>query len=733
MKRNLILTGWHHPEYLAAAAAVYGGRCKCEADVLGVSMAGLAAALDTYGRHYRQVDVLGVGLTENLEKLSRVLKELAADGVSVRWVSRQEMPEATSLALERAGASFAEVAVRAKHSLLDVVVDVFGDEEGACVRLKPLCKVADIAFGDFPDMATCTEPEIWATLYLAAGFAHRDHHDETACGDVVRALWKKKPVRPRLPPRLEQLMEDYRSGYSKEIVGRSQVMVDLRARLTQAAKYGRANVLLLGETGTGKQVAAEYVHNRSSRRQGPFEHFNCAYGNGCGNLLMDRLFGHEKGAFTGALTATRGLFDDADGGTLFLDEIGEAKEDVQSMLLTVLETGCFTRIGGDRTKIVRVDVRLVCATNRDLQQMVLDGDFRLDLYERICEFPVRLEPLRNHREDIEPLARHYWRQMTGGKLTPRQVRDLCDYDYPGNVRELLSLLKQAQTLSSADAAKSGHQAVDFKSILDSHKSFNGKLIEGLARRRDAANGVEAGDEAVEWPDSKEELLVRHVARMYEKYGRRIVDAAAKAEMSLNTFKKYLAKAREQGLLEMPRKRGLNVVAGIVLAAASLLLPLQGFAGSVATIRSKADMRLWETVSDRSKPLSWPWENGADSATIVFSNRVARSISMVTVSRGAGEIRGSCAQPVPQEGEALFDVTLVQKAGANEISRESASLAYVSGAGGGPIAVRVLGTHDWRIRLVPRIFAFDPAWQGGSGESGYDIAWPNYCGTRFTFR
>ena len=545
VKGNLILAGWHHPEYLAAAAATYGAHYKCDADVLGVSMAGLAAALDTHGRRYRHVDVLGVGLTDNLEKLSRVLKELTADGVSVRWLSRQEMPDAAKLAMERAGASFAEVAVRVRPSLLDVVVDVFGDAAKAYDRLMPVCNVADGEFGDFPDMSNCTEPEIWAGLYQAAGFAHRDCHDEAACGDVVKALWNGTVVKPHLPPRLAQLMEDYRSGYCREIVGKSREMEALRERLALAARYDRANVLLLGETGTGKQIAAEYVHSRSSRRQGPFEHFNCAYGNGCGNLLMDRLFGHEKGAYTGALNATRGLFDDADGGTLFLDEIGEAKEDVQAMLLTVLETGCFTRIGGDRTKMVRVDVRLVCATNRDLQQMVLDGDFRLDLYERICEFPVRLVPLREHREDIETLARHYWRQMTGGTLSSRQVDDLLDYDYPGNVRELLSLLKQARVLSNADERQSGRHAVDFKSILESHKSFNGKLIEGLAAKRREPSAAAA---AVEWPDSKEELLVRHVAHMYEKYGRRIGEAAKRAELSLNTFKKYLAKARACGMI-----------------------------------------------------------------------------------------------------------------------------------------------------------------------------------------
>ena len=168
----------------------------------------------------------------------------------------------------------------------------------------------------------------------------------------------------------------------------------------------------------------------------------------------------------------------------------------------------------------------------------------------------------------------------------------------------------------------------------------------------------------------------------------------------------------------------------IAAALLLLCPL---AAPAETVRSKADLRLWQTVYDRSAPLAWPWEDGAKSAALVFSNRVTHAVSSVTVSRTADEPRGECSHPMGPSGEALVDVTLVQKAGVNEISRESASLAYVSGAGGGPVTVRVLGTHDWRIRLEPRMFAFDPSWLGESGESGYDIAWPNYCGTRFTFR
>lgn len=149
----------------------------------------------------------------------------------------------------------------------------------------------------------------------------------------------------------------------------------------------------------------------------------------------------------------------------------------------------------------------------------------------------------------------------------------------------------------------------------------------------------------------------------------------------------------------------------------------------ATIRSKSDLRLWETVADRSLPLEWPWEGAADSATLTFSNRVTRAVLSVSVSRVGTEAHGSCTSPVTQpDGEALVDVTLVQTVGGVEVTRETATLAYVSGAGGGPITVRAaMGSPERELAKVqePRVYAFDPAWLGEAGESGYDIAWPMY--------
>ena len=147
------------------------------------------------------------------------------------------------------------------------------------------------------------------------------------------------------------------------------------------------------------------------------------------------------------------------------------------------------------------------------------------------------------------------------------------------------------------------------------------------------------------------------------------------------------------------------------------------------------MRLWQTVPDRSAQLEWPWVDGADSAMLAFSNRLTRTTSTVVVVRATGETHGNCAQPAPQSGEALVDVTLVQKAGGVAVAQESAVLAYVAGAGGGPITVRALAAPERElVRLqVPRVYAYDPAWLGEAGESGYDIAWPQYIGLKIILR
>ena len=207
-------------------------------------------------------------------------------------------------------------------------------------------------------------------------------------------------------------------------------------------------VLIFGETGTGKELVARTIHNRSPRRDGPVIRVNC--GAIPPELIDSELFGHERGAFTGAADSRRGWFERAHGGTLFLDEIGELPPAVQVRLLRVLQDGCLQRVGGEKN--VHVDVRIVAATHRDLSAMVADGSFREDLWYRIAVFPVVLPPLRERFEDIPDLARHFAHRAAVrfglAEVAPSEedLRLLRSYSWPGNVRELGAVIDRAAIL-----------------------------------------------------------------------------------------------------------------------------------------------------------------------------------------------------------------------------------------------------------------------------------------------
>ncbi len=232
-----------------------------------------------------------------------------------------------------------------------------------------------------------------------------------------------------------------------EIVGADAGFRAVILRLEQVAPTD-APVLLLGETGTGKEVVARAIHARSRRSDGPMLRVNC--GAIPPGLIDSELFGHERGSFTGAVAARAGWFERADGGTLFLDEIGELPLAAQVRLLRVLQESVIERVGGQRP--VAVDVRVVAATHRDLEEMVRTGSFREDLWYRISVFPIELPPLRERREDVPALATHFaWRvgkRIGGAPLTPStaDVERLLGYDWPGNVRELASVIERAAIL-----------------------------------------------------------------------------------------------------------------------------------------------------------------------------------------------------------------------------------------------------------------------------------------------
>ena len=266
--------------------------------------------------------------------------------------------------------------------------------------------------------------------------------------------------------RLRREVEHLRSGAreAQPLLGESEGLKQVVRQLDKVARGGGAPIVLIhGETGTGKELMARYLHDRSPRAGAPFVDLNCSAIPE--QLLESQLFGHEKGAFTDAKHFRKGLFDLAHGGTLFLDEIGEMAPQLQAKLLRVLESRSFRRVGGHAE--IHVDVRIVAATHRDLKRQVADGRFREDLYFRLNQVPVVMPPLRERRGDIGLLAEHFIGRYSGemgrppARLHPDALRALMDYAWPGNVRELKNVIERVLLLEAEDEILPQHLPVEF--------------------------------------------------------------------------------------------------------------------------------------------------------------------------------------------------------------------------------------------------------------------------------
>jgi len=279
----------------------------------------------------------------------------------------------------------------------------------------------------------------------ASNFIQKPWDNEKLLADIRSAIGLN-----RAEEQVKQLKRTLRQRVSFEnIVGKSEPMLRLFDLVAQVAP-SRSTVLIQGESGTGKELIAKAIHAHSPRRDKPFIPVNT--GAVPSELLESTLFGHERGAFTSAVAAKKGLFEVADGGTLFLDEIGTMQMDMQAKILRVLQDKRFMHVGG--TQEIQVDVRIVAATNVNLQQAVKEGRFREDLFYRLNVISLDLPPLRSRKEDIPLLANHYlkfYAEENGfpqSELAPDALRMLMDYEWPGNVRELENAMERGVVLSN---------------------------------------------------------------------------------------------------------------------------------------------------------------------------------------------------------------------------------------------------------------------------------------------
>ena len=302
------------------------------------------------------------------------------------------------------------------------------------------------------------------------------------------------------------------------IVGQSKPMKDVFAKIQRAAPVD-STVLILGESGTGKELVAQALHHNSPRKRGPFVAVNCAAVPG--TLVESELFGHVRGAFTGATDRRIGRFEQADGGTLFIDEIGDFELGLQAKLLRVLETLTLTPVGGHEDK--KVNVRVIAATSRDIPKMVEDGSFRRDLYYRLNVIEIRLPGLRQRADDIPVLVEHFLKDISASKnipphrVSPEVMRRLMTFPWPGNVRELRNTLESMMVLAEGEVLV--------------ERDIPGHILEGS----------NSGQHAKELPTnlSMEELEKLAITKALEQCGGNRTHAAERLKISVRTLQRKL--------------------------------------------------------------------------------------------------------------------------------------------------------------------------------------------------
>ncbi len=295
--------------------------------------------------------------------------------------------------------------------------------------------------------------------------------------DEIRLIVEKALEKKRLSEEVSLLRKKVKTTYRLEnIIGQSPQMQELFKLIPKIAQ-SNSSVLIIGESGSGKELVAAALHNLSQRKDRNFVAINCAaFPEG---LLESELFGHMRGAFTGAIHNKQGLFEVADSGSIFLDEIGEMPINLQAKLLRVLENGSFRRVGG--TTDIKVDVRVISATNKDIKEETASGRFREDLYYRLNVVPIQIPPLRERKEDIPLLVEHFLKKISNQprKITPEAMRVLMGYPWKGNVRELENVIERIALLTEKEEITPAELPNEIAGYADETKEIPELTAEGV--------------------------------------------------------------------------------------------------------------------------------------------------------------------------------------------------------------------------------------------------------------
>ncbi len=374
-----------------------------------------------------------------------------------------------------------------------------------------------------------TEVAVDAMNEGAYDFVPKPFNDQELAQTISRALALKSQSSAKDPDSQE---EDYQHFH--HIIGKSPEMMAIYKQIEQVAPT-KTNVLITGESGTGKELIARAIHDFSKRKDKPFVVVNCG---GIPDTLMEsEFFGHVKGAFTGAVSDKKGFFEVANNGTIFLDEIGELSTMLQVKLLRAVQGTSFTPVGG--TREIAVDVRIISATNKDLEQEVVDGNFREDLFFRLNVVPIKVPPLRNRKGDVEILSQYFAKKYAGlmgkeiTKLSSYAIDFLNKYSFPGNVRELENLIERSVAMSSTNIILPQSLTISM------HKKR--RWVEGIPGKRFDLDQVKQG---VDLEDMLSTIESAYLKKAMEISGDNKSKAAKLLGLTLRSMRYRLSKQKE---------------------------------------------------------------------------------------------------------------------------------------------------------------------------------------------